>query len=239
MGRARLHRVSPSRDDSASPPALVAFTLVELLVVVSILGLLFSLAAPALGAARRHAASASCLNHLKQWGLAVHLYAGDHNDLLPDEGAPTPGPGPLTVGWYMALPRVMGLPAYDSMPWRTNSKIRPAHSLFLCPANHRQATNNNLFHYALNAHVDGTGVADQPTELSWIRDPVTLVYLFDNGKLAAVAQQNNVHTNLHSRGAQFLFVDGHAARFRNTEYWDFVRDRGRTNNPSLRWMPGL
>ena len=61
--------------------------------------------------------------------------------------------------------------------------------------------------------------------------------MFDNGKLAAVAQQNNVHTNLHAVGAHFLFLDGHVEHFKNQEYWDFKRERGITNNPSLRWIP--
>ena len=64
-----------------------------------------------------------------------------------------------------------------------------------------------------------------------------MIWLFDNGKLAAVAQQNNVHTNLHSRGAQFVFLDGHALRLKNTAYWDFAADKGRTNNPDLVWIP--
>ena len=64
-----------------------------------------------------------------------------------------------------------------------------------------------------------------------------LVGLFDNGGLAGVAQQNNVHTNLHSKGAHFALLDGHAARFRNTEYWDFAINKGRTNSPSLIWIP--
>jgi len=55
--------------------------------------------------------------------------------------------------------------------------------------------------------------------------------------LAGVAQQNNVHTNLHSRGAQFTFLDGHARRFNNLDYWDFSTNRGRTNNPELVWVP--
>ena len=70
-----------------------------------------------------------------------------------------------------------------------------------------------------------------------VRRPSQVVWLFDNGGLAAVAQQNNVHSNLHSRGAQFLFLDGHVARFRNKEYWDFTAKKGITNNPELVWIP--
>jgi prepilin-type processing-associated H-X9-DG protein len=63
------------------------------------------------------------------------------------------------------------------------------------------------------------------------------VWLFDNGRLAGVAQQNNAHTNLHSRGAHFSFLDGHVARFKNVDYWDFAAEEGRTNNPTLLWYP--
>jgi len=46
-----------------------------------------------------------------------------------------------------------------------------------------------------------------------------------------------VHTNLHSGGAQFTFLDGHAARFKNTEYWNLQTAKANTNNPSLIWYP--
>jgi prepilin-type processing-associated H-X9-DG protein len=42
---------------------------------------------------------------------------------------------------------------------------------------------------------------------------------------------------LHSKSAQFVFLDGHVARFKNTEYWDFKKDKGITNNPALVWYP--
>src|SRR5438093_4418002 len=32
----------------------------------------------------------ACLNNLKQWGLATHLYADDHDDFLPPDGTPNP-----------------------------------------------------------------------------------------------------------------------------------------------------
>ena len=214
-----------------------AWSLVELLVVIATIGVLAGLFGPALSGVKMRVRSAVCLGNLKQWGMALHLYAAEHDDLLPPEGFGAPSLNSAGAGWYTALPRTLGIPAYGEMPWRTNSSISPGPSLFICPSNDRRATNNNLFHYCLNEHIDGTGAADRQVRLGGIHQPGQTVYLFDNGRRAAVAQQNNVHTNLHRRGAQFVFTDAHAARFQNTEYWDFSANRGRTNNPELIWAP--
>lgn len=60
-----------------------AFTLIELLVVVAIIGLLASLLLPSLAAAKERARHASCLNNMRQFILAAHIYAGDFLDNLP------------------------------------------------------------------------------------------------------------------------------------------------------------
>jgi prepilin-type N-terminal cleavage/methylation domain-containing protein/prepilin-type processing-associated H-X9-DG protein len=54
------------------------FTLVELLVVIAIIGTLIGLLLPAVQAAREAARRSSCVNNLKQWGLAMH----SHHDAL-------------------------------------------------------------------------------------------------------------------------------------------------------------
>ena len=210
------------------------FTLIELLVVIAVIVILAALLLPALSRAREKANAVACFNNLKQWGLATHLFASENGDLLPKDGAPN-GIS-VTEGWYNDLPRVLALPAYKEMPWRTNAALGGGRCIWVCPANPRRSNGNNLFHYCLNEHVNGIGSGNQ-VKLSSISHPVRVIWLFDNGKLAAVAQENNVHTNLHNHGAQFTFLDGHSARFRNRDYWDFTIDQGRTNFPDLVWIP--
>lgn len=67
--------------------ALRAFTLVELLVVVTIVAILAALLLPALRFARRKAHVAACANNLRQQIVAVNAYASDYNGWLPSPNA--------------------------------------------------------------------------------------------------------------------------------------------------------
>jgi prepilin-type N-terminal cleavage/methylation domain-containing protein/prepilin-type processing-associated H-X9-DG protein len=217
--------------------AMDAFTLIELLVVIAIIAILAAMLLPALSKAKNSAKSSSCLNNLKQWGLAMQIYTSDNEDYLPPEGSPNPSDSATNVGWYIQLPAMIKLARYHDMEWRKDPYAIVGSTIWLCPANPRRSNGNNLFHYCLNQNINGTGAANEGVRLSTIRQPTATVYLFDSKNLPAVGPENYSHTNLHNHGAQFTFLDGHAKRFKGIEYWDYAINKPLTNNPNLVWYP--
>jgi prepilin-type N-terminal cleavage/methylation domain-containing protein len=114
-----------------------AFTLVELLVVITILGILAVLIFPALSAATSKGRRASCLSNLKQIDQGVMMYAADNHDILfpfvknPDhpnrEEPHNPNWGLSTFEWTAYVPLVGRYVGWKGDP-------SPQNKLFACPA---------------------------------------------------------------------------------------------------------
>jgi prepilin-type N-terminal cleavage/methylation domain-containing protein len=69
--------------DAAASLRRQAFTLVELLVVIAIVSVLLSISIPSLRRARASALRVACAHNLKQIGLGIDMYLGDHDGLYP------------------------------------------------------------------------------------------------------------------------------------------------------------
>ena len=112
--------------------AMPGFTLLELLVVISIISLLAALILPVFLSIREKGRQITCVSNLHQLGIAFIQYAGDNDERFPlpgsDDAYDARQDGPY---WDLGDPSDGG--AINAYIHQRSSDDRPGRSIFVCP----------------------------------------------------------------------------------------------------------
>jgi prepilin-type N-terminal cleavage/methylation domain-containing protein/prepilin-type processing-associated H-X9-DG protein len=146
----------------------LGFTLVELLVVISIIALLMAVLLPALGKAREQAKMIACLANLKQWGVVAYTYAEDNSGNLWSGGANQYAINNNQIGfWWIAQLKV------KDQDWKQNK-------IWFCPSAQKPMINENGTSTGEVSHFSAWGIESQ-TSLATSLTNLALPQLNKNG----------------------------------------------------------
>ncbi len=220
-----------------------AFTLVELLVVISIIGILAALIVSALASAKEEARATQCASNLRQWGLAYHMYAADNNDFLPRRGQ---GVQPLAQidrpeDWFNALPVYFSLPAFGQMAANNAAPAPQSQSVFICPTA-VNTNNTNMMEiyflpYGMNMNLSPWNLP-LATQFNQVQMPIYVVAMGEApGPYSSTYPSTQPYSIVarHTGRINLLFLAGQVQGFAGSHVGCGVRDPGL---PDVRWLTG-
>ncbi|MDD7986412.1 prepilin-type N-terminal cleavage/methylation domain-containing protein [Lentisphaera marina] len=181
------------------------FSLIELLVVIAVIGILFSLLAPALSSARESAKTATCKSTLKSLHTASLMYADDNNDVAIFK-ARQPGYDNYSPGWSDYSRLAQYLMDTGSEP----DGYRYYNEKFLCPkADYARSQETNFvegrpyelrFSYGMNTSNQVINKASQfaGVKFTQLNDPANKILFSDSISEAII--QNNAEYGMYLGG---------------------------------------
>jgi prepilin-type N-terminal cleavage/methylation domain-containing protein/prepilin-type processing-associated H-X9-DG protein len=200
-----------------------AFTLIEMLVVIAIVGILFTLVVPTIEKARRNALRMNCASNLRQVGMAVKMYLMDHNNVFPPL-EPADKFGALAT-YY--LPYLNGATAVFRCPAQKNNLPSIYGERLYIPG---QSYSNAWVGYEFNAFFAYATTGSYIRTLS-SRD-------VNNASICAYAFDYPYNTNIvadapyipHQGGMNVLYLDWHVNWLEQSQYqingkWFFEEGR--------------
>ncbi len=157
-----------------------AFTVIETLTAVALISTMAVVALSAVGHIRDSAAQTVCVSNLRQWGLALQLYANDHDSQTPRRGQ---GIQPVEQidrpdDWFNALPPYFSLPSYSEQV-AIGKPARPGdRSVFVCPAAVDTRKYPHFICYGMNMYFSIRG-RPQPHRLVELPEISKLAFMAD------------------------------------------------------------
>jgi prepilin-type N-terminal cleavage/methylation domain-containing protein/prepilin-type processing-associated H-X9-DG protein len=151
------------------------FTLVELLVVISIIGMLMALLLPAVQSARESGRSNTCRNNMRNLSLATiqyesarNIYPGYDNDILTTNAASVQTNGNDRRSWtFVILPYMDHRSLYDKHKNNNtaNSDIGEGLEITICPSNPPETIGGTSTSYVVNSgQLDNAPTATLPAD---------------------------------------------------------------------------
>lgn len=207
--------MNPPSPFSRSGAVSAAFTLIELLTVIAIIGILAAIILPTVGMVRRSARAAQCTSNLRQIGIAMNLYADEHKNKFP-AGYPEEN---ITWRWklisYAGMPpKSMGL-ASDGLPAEAG--------IFVCPEFVRKpAAIPRATSYVLNNRMSPVMRSDLPWnyDRNFVVPSRTIAVVEFDLNTEWYPDPGNPSRGLALRHAgdstHLLFVDAHVQRIKET-----------------------